>query len=322
MAAVTFTNPAYLWVLLVIPIIVIVHILTLKRTKDEALEFSNFEAVEKVLRGELSSKPYKILRHKNIFLLFLRIVTYTLLVFSAAGTTVWYTGMASNFDFVLAIDTSFSMIADDFNISRLDAAKNASKIFADSVPEGTEIGIVSLSSTTFIDNELTSDKERIKSVISSLEVKEGGGTNLGDGIITSTNLLVHEGSGKTLNAIILLTDGQSNTGTPLSIAVDYARNKGIIIHTIGIGTEEGGKLLSLDVVSKLDEESLMAIADYTNGRYFRAKNVEDLKNSFKQIASFKERRMSIDISWVLLIIGLSLLSMEWILMRTIYRTIP
>lgn len=325
MIEVTFSNPIYLWTLLLIPFIILTHIFTLKHTRAAALKFSNFEAIERVSKGEFLGKPYRgLFRNKNIFLLFLRVVIYTLLILSVTGTTLWYTGEASDFDFMLAIDTSISMLADDFTANRLEAAKEAANVFVDSIVGKSNIGVVSFASTVFVDKELTSDKGEIKKIINQLDIKESGGTNIGDALITSANLLVIEEPEKDERSkvIILLTDGQSNTGTSVEVAVEYAKAREIIIHTIGIGTEEGGKLFGLDVVSKLDEDSLKSIAEQTNGKYFRAESKDALETVFKEIASFTERRISFDITWILLIIALSLLALEWILMQTIYKTIP
>lgn len=319
MVEVTFANPSYLWTLLLIPFIITAHILTLKRQKTAALKFSNFEAIERVSKGEFLGRAYsRLFTNKNVFLLSLRVFIYITLIFSVTGTTLWYTGKASDFDFIIAVDTSTSMLADDFNATRLGAAKNAAQIFIDSVQGKSAIGVVSFASTVFVDKEPIESKEEVKNVISSLDIKESGGTNIGDAIITSTNLM----KGDNAKVIILLTDGQSNTGTPVNIAIDYAKSDGIIVHTIGVGTEEGGKIFGLDITSKLDEESLRNIAENTAGKYFKAGSKEVLENAFKEIASFTERIISINISWVLLIIALVLLAVEWILTHTIYKTIP
>lgn len=323
MVEVTFANPAYLWTLLIIPLIIAIHIFTLKNIRTSALKFSNFEAIERVSKGEVLGKPYRgALANKNIFLLLLRVLIYTLLILSVTGTTLWYVGQASDFDFVLAIDSSTSMLADDLENSRLESAKDAANIFADSVVGQSRIGIVSFASAVFVDKEPILDKGEIKDTINSLDLKESGGTNIGDTLIASANLLMLDKLEGKSKVIILLTDGQSNTGTPVEIATEYVKSRAIIVHTIGLGTEEGGKLFGLDVISKLDEITLKTLAEQTNGKYFRAESKDVLENAFKEIASFTEKRISFDISWILLIIALSLLAVEWVLIHTVYKTIP
>ena len=276
-------------------------------------------------KGEFLGKPYRgLFQNKNIFLLFLRLVIYAMLVFSVTGTTLWYTGKASDFDFVLAIDSSTSMLADDFNITRLEAAKEAAILFVDSAVRQSNIAVVSFASTVFVDKGLVSDKEEVKTIISLLDIKESGGTNIGDTLITSANLLTNKEAkeNETSKVIILLTDGQSNVGTPVDIALTYVKAREIVVHTIGVATEEGGKLFGLDVISKLDEDTLKKIASQTNGKYFKAESKTILENAFKEIASFTEKRISLNISWILLIIALALLAMEWLLTLTIYKTVP
>ena len=319
MVEVIFTNPVYLWTLLLLPFMIVIHILILKKIETAALKFSNFEAIERVSKGDFLGDRYKgLFNNKNIFLLILRLLVYTLLIFSVTGTNLWYVGEASDFDYILAIDTSTSMLADDFEISRLESAKDAAKLFVDSVVGKSDIGVVSFASAAFVDKDFTSDKNEVKEIIGKLDVKESGGTNIGDAIITSINLL----EGKRAKIVILITDGQSNIGTSVNTAIDYARTKAVIIHTIGIGTEAGGKIFGLNITSKLDEQSLKIIALDTDGKYFRAESKEVLENAFKEIASFKEEKISLNISWILLIIGFSLLAIEWILVHSIYRTIP
>ncbi|MFH1641761.1 MAG: VWA domain-containing protein, partial [Nanoarchaeota archaeon] len=315
----------YLWILLLVPFIILTHIFTLRHVKSAALKFSNFEAIERVSKGEFLGKPYGgLFRNKNIFLLFLRVIVYTLIILSVAGITIWYTGEASDFDFILAIDTSTSMLADDFNVSRLEAAKEAATIFVDSVIGKSNIGVISFASTVFVDKEPIYNKGEVKKIIGQLNIKESGGTNIGDTLITAGNLLIRDQSEKNQKSkvIILLTDGQSNTGTSVDTATEYVRMREIIIYTIGMGTEEGGNFFGLDLVSKLDEDTLKDIAEKTNGKYFRAESQQVLENAFKQIALFTVKTISFDISWILLIIGLFLLALEWILVHTVYKTIP
>ena len=146
---VVFANPEYLWFLLAIPLIIVVHFLALKSTKRRALKFANFETIKRITSGEVLSK--------NLNLLVVRIVILILLALSLAGATYYYTGAASNFDFVLAIDSSSSMLTDDFSPNRIEVAKEAAKTFIDVIPHTNKIAIVSFSSIVDVKQPLTDD---------------------------------------------------------------------------------------------------------------------------------------------------------------------
>ena len=145
-----------------------------------------------------------------------------------------------------------------------------------------------------------------------------GGTDLGEAIVTSVNLLLNSEKGK---SIILLTDGQSNVGVPIVDAVEYANIKHVTIYTIGVGTEEGGSYIG-DVVLKLDEEVLRSIAVSTEGNYYRAEDQESLDEAYNEIAHLTETKIKSDLSITFLIIAFLLLLVEWLLINTKYRTIP
>lgn len=319
MVQISFANPNYLWILLLVPFLIILHFFTLKQKKTAAIKFSNFEALERVSRGDILGNPYKgFLRNKSLRLLLIRAFIYCLLILAVAGTTLWYEGKTSNFDYVFAIDTSSSMLAEDLKPSRLEAAKQAAISFVDIVPRGDKIGIVTFASISIIELMSSSDSEKIKNTISNIELQEVGGTAIGDAIITSSNLFQENKS----KLIILLTDGQSNAGIEPDLALNYAKQKGITIHTIGVATPEGGNVSELGYVSKLDEELMKRIAEQTNGKFYIANNAQTLMAAFREIATSHDKQVSLNISFMLLIIAILLLGIEWILVNTIYKTIP
>ena len=122
--------------------------------------------------------------------------------------------------------------------------------------------------------------------------------------------------------IILLTDGQNNVGISPDTAVEYAKQNDVTIHAIGVATKEGGKISNLNFTSQLDEELLKQMAQETSGRFFVVENSQNLSDAFKQIASSSEKSLPINISWILLMSGIALLGLEWMLINTIYKTIP
>jgi len=154
MAEITFGNPIYLWFFLSIPALAIVHLIGLKLIKRRALEFGNFAALERVAK-----RPFI---PKNYILLGIRIATLSFLILAISGTTFWYFGRSSDFDFVLAIDASSSMLAGDFLPSRLNAAVETAKDFVDSISSRAKVGVVSFAGTSFVEQAPTEDFSKVK----------------------------------------------------------------------------------------------------------------------------------------------------------------
>jgi Ca-activated chloride channel family protein len=174
---------------------------------------------------------------------------------------------------------------------------------------------VSFSGAAFIDSMPTDDIATLREIVKRMKVKELGGTDLGSAIISSANILTSDRP----KAIVLLTDGQSNIGFSPDDALEYIKDYKITIHTIGIGTSEGGLISDIGAAFKLDEESLKNIAAKTGGQYFRPVDEQSLRDTFVQIAQFKEQEVSKDISLYLLLIALVILMVEWGLIGTKYK---
>ena len=237
---ITFNNPSFLWLLLSIPLLALTHFILLKHIKRRAMKFVNFQAMKRVAGITLLTK--------NIPLLILRLFALLLLIFAVSGTTLWYYGETNQNDFVLAIDTSASMTTTDFEPSRLEAAKESAIGFVDSMTSKTEIGLVSFSGTTFIEQLPTSDLYKVKQKINEIDIMISGGTDLSSAIITSTNMLLTSRRGKT---IILLTDG-SNTAGPF---VDDGIDSGDII------VQEKFKVTKKDTFNSLVKKNYKIASD-------------------------------------------------------------
>jgi Ca-activated chloride channel homolog len=295
-----------------LPLLVIIHFLSLKYTRRKALNFANFEVMEKLVG--------KKLMNKNFSLLILRLFTLTFLIFAAAGTTYWYTGQGSSFDYALLIDGSVSMLSEDYEPNRLESAKKAALKFVDAFPGKVRIGLATFTGTTFIKQKITEDKGEIRKAIEKVQIEEIGGTAMGDAMITASNLLFEKEEG---NVIILLTDGQSNVGINPQDAINYLNDKSILVYTVGIGTPLGGNFIEgTDAISKLNEEPLKLIASETGGTYFRAEDSEELEKVFSQIAKSKTKRLSQNLTVSFMLIGVSLLLIEWSLLNSKFRSIP
>ncbi len=290
---------------------ILAHYLSLRFTRRKAIKFANFPAMERVTGKRILSKNYT--------LLFLRLITLCLLIFAVAGTTFWYEGQTSDFDFILAIDSSGSMLATDYTPNRLEAAKTAAFLFVDNLPERSTVGVVSFAGISFVKQKPSPDLEKIRNAIDNISAELVGGTAIGSAVITSSNLLAESDRAKVL---ILLTDGQNNVGPSIDTAIGYANENHLTINTIGIGTEEGGGFPNLTFVSKLDAETLKTISNSTGGKYYETKNETELSNVYREIALSSVQKLSVNLSLYFLFIAIVLLFTEWGLANTKYRTLP
>jgi len=316
---IVFNNPAFLWFLLAVPSLVVIHLLTLKYSGKEALKFSNFEAIARVTKEHIADKPYpNFFMNKNFLILMFRVLALSLLIFAVAGTIIWYEGKTTDFDFILALDTSSSMLADDLSPNRLEATKVAANLFIDNLASKSRAGIITFSGTSLIEQKLTEDFDLLKRTINDIEVSKTGGTDLATAMIISSTLLIDSEKGK---VIILLTDGQSNVGTSVGDGIDYVNKEKAAVYTIGVGTEEGGRFFGSEIISRLDETTLKRIASLTGGKYFRADNREALINAYKDISGLNIRKMPVNLTPAFMLIALILLVLEWVLINTRYRVI-
>jgi Ca-activated chloride channel family protein len=315
----TFQHPEYLWYLLSLPLLIISHFAFLKYSRRKAIRFANFQALKKV-------SDQKILT-KNHLILIIRSLILTFLILSIAGTTLWYKGFTNQNDFILAIDTSASMTAQDFTPTRLEAAKKYTVQFLNNLKSDSNVGVVSFSGAAMIEQLPSKDFGALKQAITALEIAHVGGTNIPDAIVTGTNLLLPSKKGK---AIVLLTDG-SNTASyftrdPITEAIKYAKQNSVIIYTIGLGTNTGpiGYLPEYYNISAVsDQNTLFRLANETGGKYYNAVNTDELQNAYNDITSNSlEAYLNIELSLGLLILAMALLFMEWGLISTRFRAIP
>ncbi len=200
---------------------------------------------------------------------------------------------------ILAFDVSGSMAADDLEPTRMEAAKVAARKFVEQQPPSVLVGVVAFSDSGFAVQAPTDDQEAILSTIDRLAPQLG--TSLANGIFASLNTLAAETKptsrlysnltptptppptavppGTFMPAVIvLLTDGENNeTPDPLA-AAQAAADRGVRIHTVGVGSA-AGSTLSIDgfiIHTQLNEALLQRISELTGGSYYNAENEEEL----------------------------------------------
>jgi Ca-activated chloride channel family protein len=303
----TFSHPQYLLLLFALPLLFFIHFLSLGNKKKRALKFANFDAIARIQGVDFFSK--------NVVILFLNLVIATLIIFAVSGLTFSTTAKSSSFSFVIAIDSSESMEANDFLPDRITVAKETAVDFVDSAPLGFRAGIISFSGSSRIEKDVTDRKDELRTAINGINIGGFGGTDVYEAILTASNLLKNEES----KAIILLSDGQINAGN-VDEAIDYANYNQVVVHTIGMGTKEGG--MTEYAISKLDEDSLKSLSYNTGGNYFSAENKENLSNAFLEMYALTDRKVAISLADYLLIFSVILLVFEFFLTNTRYLNLP
>jgi len=285
-------DPWFLLLLLLIPLFLYWHYFR-KKGGLSSIKMTNLSAIK-------SSGWMTWLRH---LLFLLKIAAFTLLVFALARPQRALQDESINsegIDIVIAMDVSGSMLARDFQPDRLEASKFLGQQFIDKRPFD-RIGLVVFAAESFTQCPITSDHQVLKKLFS--EVKNGyleDGTAIGMGLATSVSRLKESKAAS--KVVVLMTDGVNNSGfIDPSTAAETAKQFGIKVYTIGVGTEGtapypvknffGSSLRNIKV--EIDEELLEDIADQTGGKYFRAKDNRGLQQIYNEIDRLEKTEIEV-----------------------------
>jgi Ca-activated chloride channel family protein len=199
-------------------------------------------------------------------------------------------------DIILVLDTSSSMLAEDFKPNRLEAVKNAANEFI-SNRKGDRIGLLVFGKETFIQCPLTIDYAVLSNLLTEVTVMEPkyDGTAIGVAIASAVNRLRNSDSKS--KVIILLSDGSNNAGSidPIS-AAKIAKEYGIRVYTIGAGTKQSITQIPGRgfVRNEIDEETLEGIAQETNAKYFRAIDKNSLSSIYSEIDKLEKSEITVN----------------------------
>ncbi|MGV8162156.1 MAG: VWA domain-containing protein [Candidatus Nanoarchaeia archaeon] len=316
---ITFENPLYLWLFFSIPLFIVSHFYFLKRSKSKAMKFANVETLKRVYGEKLLTK--------NIMHLVLRVLIIFCMIIAVAGTKLWVMGESNDVNYIIALDSSASMTAEDIKPTRFEAAKDNINEFVNGMQPRTKMGLVSFSGVTEVLMPLSDSKINFKLALAQSSISSTGGTDIPGAIITSTNLLLMDpNKGR---AIILVSDGINTLGASVSDsvveAVTYAKNNQVIIYTVGVGSNQGpvGYLPEYYNISAVyNEVALSYISNETGGNYFYASSANELAQSLSYLGENTSKQyLDFDISFGALLIAVCLLFIEWGFANTLYRRV-
>ncbi|HLA56469.1 MAG TPA: VWA domain-containing protein [Flavobacterium sp.] len=284
---ITFLNPGFLWLLLLLIPAIVWHIWKRKQ-QSPTLKISSVQGFKK--SGSFLAKLHP-------FLFIFRILALSFLVVAMARPRTVdvsnKTKTTKGIDIVMAIDLSSSMLARDLKPDRLSALKKVAANFVMARPND-RIGLVVYAGEAYTKTPVTSDKPMVLEALKSLKYDNvlQDGTAIGMGLATAVNRL--KDSKAKSRIIILLTDGVNNSGTiEPETASDIAKEYGIKVYTIGIGTNgmaefpyalaPNGDFIYRMMPVEIDQELMKSIAKKTDGRYFRATSNSRLESIYNEI---------------------------------------
>jgi len=274
-----------LFLLLIIPVLYFLYAKYNTEKKESILKFSSLKIIKKSISGKT------IFRKHLPFLLMMIILG--LIIVGLANPQIPTVSVEKGINLSIVLDGSESMAASDYKPTRLDAAKDAISQMVNKVGPQNNVGVVLFESGATTISYLTPDKEKTIDSISSIQQGQGA-TAIGDGLALGIDMASSIPDKK--GVIVLLSDGVHNSGlvTPQE-AIQYAKINGIQIHTIGLGSVEPVYLRD-DIYgepqyAELDEETLIEIANETNGSYFKSLDEQTLNEIFLTLSSNLEYEM-------------------------------
>jgi len=268
-----------LWLLLSLTLF---YIWSYKKRKEDMEKFA-----QKELLDELTPSLDKIRRKLKAVLILLSLLMIILSLMRPQWGFEWKGISRSGLDILIAIDTSKSMLAEDVKPNRLERSKLSVKDLIKKL-QGDRIGLIAFSGSAFLQCPLTSDYGGFMLSLDDLNVYsiQKGGTSLSEAIRVALDS--YEGGKKKYMVLVIISDGEDHEGDAVKWA-ERAKEQGIKIFTIGIGTKEGDLIPVADesgsrvflkdrsgnvVKTRLDEDILQKIALTANGSYVGATNAE------------------------------------------------
>jgi Ca-activated chloride channel homolog len=294
MTRITFADPMYLWLLVLVPAMIAFYIFRQQKTTSSL----RMPGLDQFSGSATTFRHY--LRHILFGIRTLGIALLIIVIARPQASDKFQDTSTEGIDIVLALDISGSMLARDFKPDRLEASKNVATEFISGRPYD-RMGLVVFSGESFTQCPITTDHAVLINLMR--EIQSGmieDGTAIGMGLATAVNRI--KDSQAKSKVIILLTDGVNNRGEIApATAAGIAKTFGIRVYTIGVGTQGMAPypvqtpfgLQYQDMPVEIDEGILQEISASTGGKYFRATDNNKLVQVYNEIDKLEKSKIDV-----------------------------
>lgn len=271
-----FENPAFLYLLIIIPVIIVIRLLEMRKRKLKLKKFGDLSLLKQLMPDVSSSR--KSLK------LWLMIAALALLIVMLArpqmGTKISQE-KRKGIEVIISLDISNSMRAEDVVPSRLDKSKMLVENMVDNFTND-KVGLVVFAGDAFIQLPITSDYVSAKMFLQNTDPSliATQGTDLAGAIELSSKSFTQQD--KVGRAILIITDGEDHEGGAIE-AAEKARKNGIRVFVLGVGSTKGSPVpdgnggymkdnSGQEVISALNEEMCKQVAQAGGGAYIHVDN--------------------------------------------------
>lgn len=293
-----FEHSYFFYALAVLPLIVLIAILVHRWRKRKLAQYADTSLIPNLVPDKSRYKP--IVKVVLICLGFLFLIIA--LANPQSGSKLEEV-KREGVDLIIALDISNSMLAEDLSPNRLENAKLAIARLIDNLHDD-RIGVIIFAGQAYVQLPVTTDYAAAKLFLDNIscDMIATQGTAIGSAI----ELAVNSFDPKSINnkAIVVITDGENHEDDAMK-ATEKAIEKGIIVHTIGMGSANGAPIPiyqnghqtgfrkdnnGTTVITRLDENNLQQIASIGHGIYVRANNSQaGLNMIFNEINKMQKK---------------------------------
>jgi len=273
----SFLEPVRLWCLLVIPLLLALYAVLLRRRHVYSVRFTNLALLNSVLPRRLNWR-----QHTAVGLALLTLAGGIVLFAKPAKEVQVPLSIDTQVTVIIVVDKSLSMGANDVAPDRITAAKSTAKTFVDQIPPDFMAGLVSFAGEATLDVAPTQDRQELNSGIDGLELAERTAT--GEGIYTALDVIKATSAAKNAALIMLISDGSRTAGRSEITAAEAAKAQGVPVYTVALGTSSG-QISSVEGVVPVPvrTEQLERISSITGGQSFVAGTPEGLTDAYQSV---------------------------------------